>query len=186
MTTKLDDGRNSILALLPNDVLASILPNLALVPLEHRQTLIQQDATIDFVYFPWQACCRSSPTSKTVRRSSLVLSGGKACSARARLQMLIPISRVNVQRPGQALRMSAGDIRTATESNGTLEALLLRFNETLHAQVGQTAACNGIHLPEQRLARWLLMAATAVTMISYRLRKSFWLLCSASIVPASR
>jgi CRP-like cAMP-binding protein len=39
-----------------------------------------------------------------------------------------------------------------------LRRLLLRYNEALHAQTAQTAACNGRHDLEQRLARWLLMA----------------------------
>ena len=30
--------------------------------------------------------------------------------------------------------------------------------EALHAQVAQTAACNGHHAVDERLARWLLMA----------------------------
>ena len=37
-------------------------------------------------------------------------------------------------------------------------ALLLRYSEAMHAQTMQTAACNGRHNLEQRLARWLLMA----------------------------
>jgi CRP-like cAMP-binding protein len=35
---------------------------------------------------------------------------------------------------------------------------LLRYTEALHAQAMQTAACNGRHNLEQRLARWILMA----------------------------
>ena len=36
--------------------------------------------------------------------------------------------------------------------------MLLRYEYAFHAQVAQTAACNGRHRLEQRLARWLLMA----------------------------
>jgi CRP-like cAMP-binding protein len=35
---------------------------------------------------------------------------------------------------------------------------LLRYLEAMTSQVSQTAACNGRHDLEQRLARWLLMA----------------------------
>jgi len=35
---------------------------------------------------------------------------------------------------------------------------VLRYTEAMHAQVMQTAACNGRHSLEQRLARWILMA----------------------------
>ena len=36
--------------------------------------------------------------------------------------------------------------------------MLLRCAQAMHAQVAQTAACNGRHGPEERLARWPLMA----------------------------
>jgi len=39
-----------------------------------------------------------------------------------------------------------------------LRDLLLRYALVHHGQVARTAACNGRHHTEQRLARWLLMA----------------------------
>ena len=63
-----------------------------------------------------------------------------------------------VQMPGQALRMSARDFQQEIETNAAFRTVLFRYNEALHAQVMQTAACNGRHDLEQRLARWLLMA----------------------------
>jgi CRP-like cAMP-binding protein len=38
-----------------------------------------------------------------------------------------------------------------------LRDLLLRYALVHHGQVARTAACNGRHQTEQRLARWLLM-----------------------------
>ena len=38
-----------------------------------------------------------------------------------------------------------------------LPGLLLRYVDAFHHQVAQTAACNGRHRIEQRLARWILM-----------------------------
>lgn len=63
-----------------------------------------------------------------------------------------------VQMPGAAVCMDAADFRHEAETNLAFRTLLLRYNEALHAQVMQTAACNGHHQLEQRLARWLLMA----------------------------
>ena len=63
-----------------------------------------------------------------------------------------------VQVPGTALRMGAREFRHALEVKAPFRALLLRYNEAVQAQVMQTAACNGRHALEQRLARWLLMA----------------------------
>ena len=63
-----------------------------------------------------------------------------------------------VQGPGTALRMEAGAFRQALDEHAPLRARLFRYGEFMHAQVTQTAACNGNHGLEQRLARWLLMS----------------------------
>ena len=62
------------------------------------------------------------------------------------------------QAPGTALRLDADAFRAALDESPALRALLLRFALAFQAQVAQTAACNGRHPVEQRLARWLLMA----------------------------
>ena len=63
-----------------------------------------------------------------------------------------------VQCPGCALRMDAAAFRDALERVPALRTLLLRYALVHHGQVARTAACNGRHHIDQRLARWLLMA----------------------------
>ena len=62
-----------------------------------------------------------------------------------------------VQCPGTALRMTARHLTEALEAHPELRTLLLRYALVHHSQVARTAACNGRHGLEQRLARWLLM-----------------------------
>ena len=54
--------------------------------------------------------------------------------------------------------MTAADFRQEIALDGPFRAILLRYNEALAGQISQTAACNGNHEIEERLARWLLMA----------------------------
>lgn len=63
-----------------------------------------------------------------------------------------------MQSAGTALRMEASAFRQELEASPALTSLLRRYGEAFGAQVTQTAACNGRHGLEQRLARWLLMA----------------------------
>ncbi|RYJ02704.1 MAG: Crp/Fnr family transcriptional regulator, partial [Acetobacteraceae bacterium] len=63
-----------------------------------------------------------------------------------------------VQCPGTALRIEAGALLEACEWSPALRQRLLRYALAHHEQVAHTAACNGRHQTEQRLARWLLMA----------------------------
>jgi CRP-like cAMP-binding protein len=67
-----------------------------------------------------------------------------------------------VQIPGPALRMEARAFQREIEANAALRTLLFRYHEVLQSQISQTAACNGRHGLEQRLARWLLMAQDRV------------------------
>jgi CRP-like cAMP-binding protein len=63
-----------------------------------------------------------------------------------------------MQASGTGLQMEATAFQRELEDNPALLKLLLRYSEAMHAQAMQTAACNGRHNLEQRLARWLLMA----------------------------
>ena len=63
-----------------------------------------------------------------------------------------------VQCPGTALRMDAEAFLEELSRTPALRSLLLRYALVHHGQVARTAACNGRHHVDQRLARWLLMA----------------------------
>ena len=68
-----------------------------------------------------------------------------------------------VQSPGTALRMDAQACREELERLPAFRTLLLRYALVHHGQVARTAACNGRHHTDQRLARWLLMAHDRAT-----------------------
>src|SRR3954462_2817742 len=60
--------------------------------------------------------------------------------------------------PGMALSIAADAFRAALDDDAVLRNLLLRYALVHHGRVARTAACNGRHHTEERLARWLLMA----------------------------
>ena len=64
---------------------------------------------------------------------------------------------VNVQAPGDALKIDAATLHQLLPQLPSLERLLLRFAYLQSLQAQQIAACNGLHEIEQRLARWILM-----------------------------
>jgi CRP-like cAMP-binding protein len=59
---------------------------------------------------------------------------------------------------GTALRISRADLGAELKHTPGLMRLILDFMMGFYAQVSQTAACNGHHTLDQRLARWLLLA----------------------------
>jgi CRP-like cAMP-binding protein len=67
-----------------------------------------------------------------------------------------PSDAAMVQLPGRALRIKATLLRQEIEAHSAVRALLLRYTLAFVNAVAQSAACNRLHLLEQRCARWLL------------------------------
>ena len=78
-----------------------------------------------------------------------------------------------VQCPGTALRMPAAAFREALERLPNFRRLLHRYALVQHGQVARTAACNGRHNIDQRLARWLLMAHDRAQSDTYPMTHEF-------------
>ena len=151
--------RNRLLASLPPDALAALMPKLIPVALAIRQPLYNTDTAIEAVYFVESGMISLVATLDDGMQAEVGVIGregmlGIALLSGAETSFIDSI----VQLTGTALRMSVRDFRHEWEGNAAFRTLLLRYNEALHAQVMQTAACNGHHGLEQRLARWLLMA----------------------------
>jgi CRP-like cAMP-binding protein len=143
----------------PVEELALIVPRLERVECSLRQILLAPEQPIQGVYFP-----ENGWTSLI----ALLADGGAAEVGHAGREGMIGLPilygaesgsvEAMVQAPGTALRMSAEAFRETLEQCPAFNALLLRYALTFSEEVAQTAACNGRHVLEQRLARWLLMA----------------------------
>src|SRR5262249_34018996 len=66
-------------------------------------------------------------------------------------------NRATVGLAGEALRMDARCLRSEFTRGGPFQRGLLRYTESLIAQISLTAACNGMHTLEKRFCRWLLL-----------------------------
>ena len=64
-------------------------------------------------------------------------------------------------------------LREEFERNKELRDVLLRSTQAMIAQISQTAACNGLHLLEQRLARWLLEVQERIDSDKLKLTQEF-------------
>lgn len=146
--------RNHLLAALPSAVLAQLLPRMQPVTLELRAVLYAAEASIEAVYFV-EAGWASLLMHLEDGLSAEVGLVGREGMAGLPLVFGVETSDVEalVQGPGTALRMEAGAFRHALDEHPSLRLLLFRYGEFM-----QTAACNGNHNLEQRLARWLLMS----------------------------
>jgi CRP-like cAMP-binding protein len=151
--------RNRLLAALPPDDLAMLWPRLDTVELPLRKVLHAPGEPIEAVYFPETGWASMLAYLESGDAAEVGLVGYEGMIG---LPVLLGADRDDieamVQSPGTALRMDAQALREELERIPAFRTLLLRYALVHHGQVARTAACNGRHQIDQRLARWLLMA----------------------------
>jgi CRP-like cAMP-binding protein len=151
--------RNQLLAALPPDMLARLLPKMRPVPLVVRDTLMTPDAAIQSVWFVESGFVSLVTALDDGTQAEVGLVGREGMVGTPLvLGVDTAFSEAYVQADGAALQMETNAFRRALDEEPLFRNLLLRYSEAAHAQTTQTAACNGRHALEQRLARWLLMA----------------------------
>ena len=167
-------SRNALLGALPPDVLEALLPKLTPIRLAMRDPIYAADGPVDAVYFPTAGMISMVVNLEDGMQAEVGIVG-KEGMAGLSLAAGIDTSFVEsmVQLPGAALRMSARDFRLQFQASEPFRTLILRYGESMHAQAVQTAACNGRHGLEQRLARWLLMAHDRVDGDELKLTQEF-------------
>ena len=179
--------RNRLLAALPADVIAALLPKLSPVILSLKQVIYAPDTPIEAVYFLETGMISLVDNLEDGMRAEVGVIGREGMLG---MPLLAGVNtsfiEAQVQLPGTALRMTAQDFTSEIDTNTALRKLLLRYSEALQAQVMQTAACNVNHGLEQRLARWLLIAHDRSTSDELSLTQEFMATSPCSIAPASK
>jgi CRP-like cAMP-binding protein len=148
-----------LLAALPAADLAWLWPQLEPVELELRHILHAAEEPIAAVYFPETGWASMMALLTDGRSAEIGLIGSEGMVG---LPLLLggdsSAAECMIQAAGTMLRLEAGAFRRALVESPALNALLLRYTLAFQQQVAQTAACNGNHALDQRLARWLLLA----------------------------
>ena len=73
-------------------------------------------------------------------------------------------NRTFVQLAGSGISIPAEGLRKQAAQSPPLVDLLLRFAQAVIAQEEQSVACNALHAPELRLARWILQSQDRLNM----------------------
>lgn len=82
-------------------------------------------------------------------------------------------SRAICQIPGRALRIDVDQFRKVIPESRSISRLLARYAQLLIEVLSQSAACNRLHVIEQRCARWLLMSHDRVGRDDFALTQVF-------------
>jgi CRP-like cAMP-binding protein len=169
----MDDAlRNKLLALLPQRDLKSLTVKSAVVAFAQGDVVQKERQDVGAIYFPFSGMLSLLVVLKDGRMVETSVVGREGMiGARAGLDAQISRVRVVAQLPLRALRISAEDFRDVVASSNAMAELCLKNTDLLLDQARITAACNSLHLVEERFCRWLLHTADRAESDQFALKQ---------------
>ena len=161
-----DEGKpvnNRILLGIPETEYRSIRPYLDSVTFLRHSSLSEPNEKMQYVYFPNGGLLSHVVVTENGRTVEAGIVGKEGIAGMAAVVGLRrnPLREI-VQISGDGFKIVVSVFQNALKSAPQLQIMLSRY-AVLHGwQVSQTAACNRLHVGEQRLARWLLMTQDRV------------------------
>jgi CRP-like cAMP-binding protein len=152
--------RNRILAGLDATSFRRLAPHLTRVPLARRAVLQDHFHRIEHVHFiergvaSLYARTRADGPVEVAQIGPFGFAGVSAILGNTRSP-----HRCLMQVPGEALSIAVPELLDAMQALPAIRNHLLAYIQALLVQNAQAALCNGRHDVEQRLCRWLLLAA---------------------------
>ncbi len=166
--------RNSLLSKLPPSELAALLELSTPVECELRDVLTATGQKIKNAYFPLTGMISLVTELKDGTSLESMTIG---CEGFAGLPLFhgldTAMSMSMCQIEGTFLRVPAESFSKLLPRMPALSLILHRYAQFAHEVVAQTAACNSMHLIEQRCARWLLISSDAVDRTELGLTHEF-------------
>ena len=155
--------RNTILAALPESLWMAWEPQLELIDFEVGTVVFEVGAPLHYVWFPLECAIAVMQTLADGACSQIAVVGREGLvGAPVFLGAAVAPTRAIVQSPGLAARIAPHLVVAEFARGDLVMRLLLRHTQAVIAQMGQIAACNRHHSPEQQFCRWLLMALDRV------------------------
>lgn len=151
---------NRVLASLDSVSFRKLAPYLTRVPLGRRAVLHDQFHPLEHVHFIERGVASVYARTRADGLVEVAMVGPFGLvGVAAILGVLRSRHRCLMQVPGEALRIRVADLRAAMNESPAIRDHLLGYVHALLVQNAQAALCNGRHDVEQRLCRWLLLAA---------------------------
>jgi len=166
--------RNKILNLLPARDLEAVFDRSEIVTVKSSEIIFRRREPIPYAYFP-DNCVISLVTEMadgdTVEAMTVGNDGfvGVAVFHEVGSSWLKAIGQIS----GEARRIATKDFHELMQASKALDRLLHRYSQFVFETVSQSAACNRLHVIEQRAARWLLMSEDRVGRNQFDLTQEF-------------
>jgi len=167
---------NRIIDALPDSERARLGAVLEPMRLELKEQLQVPGARIDSVYFALDAVnslLNLVENSGGVEVATVGNEGLVGLPVAWGVSYANPRDLVQVQVPGEALRMDADVFAAEIAAQGPLASVVQRYTQAFFAQITQQVACNGLHSIQERCARWLLLTHDRVGSDEFPLTQEF-------------
>ena len=154
-----DPRQNHLLAALPADEYARLLPNLEWVSMPLGEVLSEPGIQMRHVYFPTTAIVSLLYVMEDGASAEIAVVGNDGVvGVSLFMGGETTTSRAVVQSAGHAYQLKGQLLKDAFLHAGPMQRLLLRYTQALITQMAQTAVCNRHHSVDQQLCRWLLLS----------------------------
>jgi CRP-like cAMP-binding protein len=151
--------QNRLLAALPDDDYARLLPDLELISMPLGRVVYESGGQLGYLYFPTTSIVSLLYVTENGASAEIAITGNEGLVG---ISLFMggesTPSRAVVQSAGNAYRLKAGVLKNEFALGGALQQLALRFTQALITQMAQTAVCNRHHALDQQLCRWLLLS----------------------------
>jgi CRP-like cAMP-binding protein len=166
--------RNHLLNLLPESELDAVLSVAETVEIRAKQLIWRRGEEMPFIHFPHD-CVISLVTELEDGSSVEAMTVGSDGFAGLAVFHGLPSSRLTAigQISGTAHRIPSAAFRRLIDECDELNRILHRYSQFVFETVAQSAACNRMHVIEQRCARWLLMSEDRVGRNHFDLTQEF-------------
>jgi CRP-like cAMP-binding protein len=169
-----EHNSNLLLAALPPQELAQVLPLLDPVQVAVGEVLSEPGDPLRYIYFPHDCLVSLFGVGEWRLKLEVGLVGREGMvGATVALGHDTSQVRAIVQRAGSASRMESRQFRAEVARNQALQRVLYRYTDTQLAQAIQIAVCSRFHVLEARLARSLLITRDRLQSDKFHLTHEF-------------
>jgi CRP-like cAMP-binding protein len=150
--------RNRLLAALPEDEYAALLPHLEMIDVPAERVIAFPEEELRHVYFQRDGLVSMFvPMEDGKSVVGAVVGNEGMIGLQAFLGDGVAREEMVQVAAGQAARISVSRFRELMHESPTLHTILMRYTLALLTDIARTAGCNRVHSVEQRLARLLLL-----------------------------
>ena len=171
-----DEGstRNRLLRLLPKNELENLFKRSELVTVKTKDLVWESDGPITNVFFPEDAIISLVTQMQDGSGVEAMTIGNDGFAGMAVFHGLDSTQCLACgQVSGKARRLETREFKRLVNESPTLTTTLHHYSHLVFEIVSQAAACNRLHVIEQRCARWLLMSQDRVGRPKFDLTQEF-------------